>query len=383
MKKWIALLLSLLMLVNLTACGGATPPEGWYTEGTVTLSKGQIKEIVNSEFTTPKNVIVIIGDGMGPNDITLAETYAEGVYDYGTVLNQIPHHGLATTHSASDAVTDSAASATALSTGVKTNNGVIGKDPAGNDLTTMAERARAAGKKVGIITDEDLSGATPTGFVVHNSSRENDAELVNAMVKFKPDVLMCQDYTAVFAPLDADARKIFNDEYLVAKKFDKFTEVLDTDPNNEKPFFGFLNGFSTVASDNLAQCAQVAFKRLQNDNGFFLMIESSGTDKYGHKNNMTGKLNSVVTLDRTVAAALLFMQDNPDTLLIITSDHETGGVQLPDSEDARVSDLLTVTEHTDTPVRVFAVGQGSEYFSGKTVDNTDIAKFVIKAIEGK
>jgi len=138
-----------------------------------------------------------------------------------------------------------------------------------------------------------------------------------------------------------------------------------------------------VASDNLAQCAQVAFQRLQNENGFFLMIESSGTDKYGHKNNMTGKLNSVVTLDRTVAAALLFMQDNPDTLLIITSDHETGGVKLPEGEDARVSDLLTVTEHTDTPVRVFAVGQGSEYFSGKTVDNTDIAKFVIKAIEGK
>lgn len=383
MKKWIALLLSLLMLVNLTACGGATPPEGWYTEGTVTLSKQQIKQIVNSDFTAPKNVIVIIGDGMGPNDITLAEEYAEGVYDYGTVLNQIPHHGLATTHSADAAVTDSAASATALSTGVKTNNGVIGKDPQGNDLTTMAERARAAGKKVGIITDEDLSGATPTGFVVHNSSRENDAELVNAMVKFKPDVLMCQDYTAVFAPLDADARKIFNDEYLVAKKFDKFTEVLDTDPNNEKPFFGFLDGFSTVASDNLAQCAQVAFQRLQNDNGFFLMIESSGTDKYGHKNNMTGKLNSVVTLDRTVAAALLFMQDNPDTLLIITSDHETGGVKLPEGEDARVSDLLTVTEHTDTPVRVFAVGQGSEYFSGKTVDNTDIAKFVIAAIEGK
>lgn len=381
MKKWIALLLSLLMLVNLTACGGATPPEGWYTEGTVTLSKGQIKQIVNSDFTTPKNVIVIIGDGMGPNDITLAEEYAEGVYDYGTVLNQIPHHGLATTYSASAAITDSAASATALSTGVKTNNGTIGKDPEGNDLTTMAERARRAGKKVGIITDDLLSGATPTAFTVHNASRNNTAELINSMVKFTPDLLMFQDYMAVYSPLDADARKIFSDTYLVAKKFDKFTETLDKDPNNERPFLGILDGYSPAASDQLAQAAQIAFKRLQNDNGFFLMIESCGTDKYGQNNNINGKISSVVTLDRTVAAALLFMQDNPDTLLIVTSDHDTGGVQIP-AEGASLNDALTTNEHTDTPVRVFAVGQGSEYFSGQTVDNTDIAKFVIAAIEG-
>ena len=137
-----------------------------------------------------------------------------------------------------------------------------------------------------------------------------------------------------------------------------------------------------MPSNNLAQCAEVALKRLKNDNGFFLMIESSGTDKFGHKNNMSGKLNSVVTLDRTVAAVLKFMEKNPDTLLLITSDHETGGVKLPEG-DEDLKDLLTLTEHTATPVRVFAVGEGSEYFSGKTVDNTDIAKFLIKAIKGE
>ena len=85
-------------------------------------------------------------------------------------------------------------------------------------------------------------------------------------------------------------------------------------------------------------------------------------------------------LDRTLAAILLFMEKNPDTLLIITSDHETGGVQLP-KEGALVSDdLITTDEHTDTPVGVFALGQGSEYFHDKTVDNTDIAKFIIAAI---
>ena len=382
MKKLLAILLSLCLLVCLTACGGATQPEGWYSEEDIVLSARQVQKIVSAEYTTPKNVIVIIGDGMGPNDIELAREQVEGIYDYGLTLDKIENHGLALTHSYDAKVTDSAASGTALSTGVKTNNGYIGKDPEGNDLQTMAELARSMGKKVGIITDEDLSGATPTAFTVHNISRQNYNELTNAMVKFTPDVLMCKDYTGVMGPLDDEARAIFDNTYLVAEKFDKFTKVLDTDPACEKPFLGILDGYATVPTYNLARCAQVAFKRLQNDNGFFLMIESSGTDKYGHNNNIKGKLSSVVTLDRTVAAALLFMQDNPDTLLIITSDHETGGVRIP-AEGESLSKAITVTEHTDTPVRVFAVGKGSEYFKDITVDNTDIAKFVIKAIKGE
>lgn len=381
MKKLIALLLSLALIFTLCACG-STEPDGWYTEGEITITKHQVKKIINQDFETPKNVIFIIGDGMGPNDITLAEEHIDGVYNFGLVLNQIKNHGLATTHSANADITDSAASGTALSTGVKTNNEYIGKDVNGNDLKNMAEIAREAGKKIGIITDEDLSGATPAAFVAHNISRSNSKEIANSMVSFKPDVLMCKDYTSTLALLEGDARNTFDNEYLVAKDFKRFKEVLDTDKTCEKPFFGFLEGFSTVASYNLAQCAEVAFKRLQNDNGFFLMIESSGTDKYGHKNNINGKLNSVITLDRTVAAALKFMKNNPDTLLIITSDHETGGVKLPENDNDKLTDLLTVTEHTATPVRVFAVGKGSEYFKDKTVDNTDIAKFVIKAING-
>lgn len=381
MKKFLAIFLSLLLICTFAACG--EKEEGWYTEGEIKITEKQVNKIINGKFTTPKNIIVIIGDGMGPNDITLAEEHATGVYDFGLVLNQIKNHGLATTHSASDEVTDSAASGTALATGVKTNNGYIGKDKNGNDLTNIAELARAASKKVGIITDEVISGATPTAFAVHNDSRSNTAELINSMIKFKPDVLMGKDYNSVFMTLGEEEREIFDNEYLVAKDFKRFKDVLDTDKDCEKPFLGFLDGYSSVASYNLANCAEVALKRLKNDKGFFLMIESSGTDKYGHGNDINGKLNSVVTLDRTVAAALKFMANNPDTLLIITSDHETGGVQLPKEDNKYLSDLLTVTEHTATPVRVFGVGKGTEYFKGKTVDNTDIAKFLIKAIKGE
>lgn len=386
MKKLLALFLSLLLILSLVACVEPEPvpqQEGWYSTSGITITEEQVQRIVNGEFTTPKNVIVIIGDGMGPNDITLAEERAKGVYDFGLVLNKIKNHGLATTYSASHNVTDSAASGTALATGVKTTNGYIGKDPDGNDLKNMVEIAREQNKKIGIITDEDIAGATPSAFVVHNISRDNRSELASAMIKFKPDVLMSQDHNGTMFILDEEGRQIFDNAYLVAKDFKRFNSVLDTDPNCEKPFWGFLDGFSTAASDNLAQCAEVALKRLQNENGFFLMIESAGTDKFGHRNDMMGKINSVVTLDRTVAAVLKFMEENPDTLLLITSDHETGGVQLPVTGEESLSDLLTVTEHTATPVRVFAVGKGTEYFSGKTVDNTDIAKFLIKAIKGE
>lgn len=381
MKKFLALILAFLLIFSFTSCG-ITEPEGWYTEGEITITKKQVQKIVNTDFKTPKNVILIIGDGMGINDITLAEDNVNGVYDFGLVLNQIENRGLATTHSVDSQVTDSAASATALSTGVKTNNTRIAKDANGNDLKTMAETAREAGKKVGIITDEDLSGATPTAFTVHNISRDNRKELANAMVEFKPDVLMCKDYIGTSALLEKEARKIFDNEYLVAKNFKRFKEVLDSDKNCEKSFFGFLEGYSPVASYNLAQCAEVALKRLNNENGFFLMIESSGTDKFGHNNNINGKLNSVVTLDRTVAAVLKFMYNNPDTVLVITSDHETGGVKLPTGSEG-LTDLITVDGHTATPVGVFAVGKGTEYFKDKTVDNTDIAKFLIKALSGE
>jgi len=380
MKKFLAIILSLFLVLSFSACGEKQAENG--EESKVSL-KEQLQGVINSEFETPKNIIFIIGDGMGPNDITLAEEHADGVYEFGLALNLIKNHGLATTYSASDEVTDSAASGTALATGVKTNNGYIGKDTKGNDIINMAEIARAAGKKVGIITDEVISGATPTAFTVHNISRSNTAELVNSMIEFKPDVLMGKDYNSVFMTLGEEEREIFENDYVVAKKFIGFKGAMDSDPNCKKAFLGFLSGYSSIASDELSLCAELAFERLKNDKGFFLMIESSGTDKYGHSNDIKGKLNSVVTLDRTVAAALKFMEKNPDTLLIITSDHETGGVKLPDQDTKYLSDLLTVTSHTATPVRVFGVGKGTEYFKDKTVDNTDIAKFVIKAIKGE
>ena len=381
MKKLLAIILSVIMLLSLSACGG----EGakWTDDGQISISKSAVEKIISGEFTKPKNIILIIGDGMGENDIKATEIYSEDKFSFGLVLNQIKNQGYAMTHSADNEITDSAASGTALSTGVKTSNGIIGKDPQGNDLKTMAELAREYGKKVGIITNESIHGATPSTFTVHNASRDNRKEIINSFIRFKPDVLMGADYDDVFVKLNDDERAMFENEYVVAKDFSRFETALATDPNCEKPFIGFIEEYSSIPSYNLALSVKTAFDRLKNDKGFFLMVESAGTDKFGHGNDMNGKIASVVTLDSTVAAALLFMKENPDTLLVITSDHETGGVKEPTGNEKYVSDLLTTDSHTAVNVKIFAVGKGSEYFGGKTVDNTDIAKFLIGAIKGE
>ncbi|MBR5223833.1 MAG: alkaline phosphatase [Clostridia bacterium] len=379
MKKILAIILVVVLLISLSACG---EKNGWTDDGKINLTESSVLEIINGEFKTPKNIIFIIGDGMGVNDIETTEIYSEEKFPFGLVINQIKNQGLSTTASADSKITDSAASATALSTGVKTNNGFIGKDPQGNDLKTMAELARECGKKVGIITNEDINGATPSGFTVHSDSRDNRKEIINKFINFKPDVLMGVDYNSVFVALNDEERQMFENDYVVAKKFEDFETAAATDPEAQKPFIGFIEKYSSVASYNLAQSAKFAFDRLKNDNGFFVMIESAGTDKFGHNKDMNGKIASVVTLDRTVAAALLFMKENPDTLLVVTSDHETGGVRKPTGNEKYLSDLFTTGSHTATKVKVFAVGKGSEYFNGETVDNTDIAKFLIDAIKG-
>ena len=135
MKKLLAIILSVIMLLSLSACGGKAD---WTDDGQISISKSAVEKIISGEFTKPKNIILIIGDGMGENDIKATEIYSEDKFTFGLVLNQIKNQGYVTTHSADNEITDSAAAGTALSTGVKTNNGIIGKDPLGNVLNTMA-----------------------------------------------------------------------------------------------------------------------------------------------------------------------------------------------------------------------------------------------------
>ena len=355
----------------------------WYTPGEITITKAEVNQILSQTYKKPKNIIYMIGDGMGANDIILSERFSEQCFSFGLVLNQIPMHGLVETHSANNPVTDSAASGTALATGVKTNNGLVGKTPDLVDIQNLSEIARSYNKKVGIVTNDYIVGATPSAFTVHNENRENYAELTDSIIGFMPDVLIGTKPPVSFVDSlsKENASKLAK---ILMPEFSEINAVLSTDPDCKKPLLHFLKNVSFEKAENsLAYCTEIALNRLKNDNGFFLMVENAVTDKAGHNNNIKGKIDGVVTLDRAVAVVLKFMKENPDTVLIITSDHETGGVKLPADGVTPSNELFTTVAHTDTKVRVFAVGFGAQYFNNRTMDNTAIAKFVINAVKGK
>lgn len=398
MKRVISYLLVLVLALNVFACkpkeevhhyvNGVCTDKGcgkkdpswviYHTTGYVKITKEEVQAIVSQEYVKPRNVIVMIGDGMGPNDLILTEKYSTGIYPFGLIMNLIPNTGWATTHSADSAITDSAASATALATGVKTNNGMIGMAPDGTVLKNVSEIAREEGKKIGIVTNDNIVGATPSAFSVHNISRLNVRELEKSYVEYAPDVLIGQG-----------VGKFTNHnltKFLIStgmSGMDNINSTLNKDYN--KPFLGFFKENTTAqTTDTLAHYTEVALNRLKNDDeGFFLMVENTSADNAGHSNDMAGKLNGVPNLERAIAVVLKFMKENPDTLLIITSDHETGGVQLPEGNKYPDNSLFTTTDHSAANVRTFAVGYGAEYFNNKTIDNTDIAKFAIKAVKGE
>lgn len=397
MKRIVAYFLVLICALNITACqpqeevhkyvDGVCIYEGcgkkdpsfieYHTTGEVKITKEEVQAIVSQQYVKPRNVIVMIGDGMGPNDLILTEKYSSSIYDFGLIMNLIPNTGWATTHSADSAITDSAAAGTALATGVKTNNGMIGIAPDGTVLKNISEIAREEGKKIGIVTNDNIVGATPSAFGVHNVSRLNVRELEKSFVDYAPDVLIGQGI-GKFTSHNLT-------KFLIStgmSGIDKVNSTLNKDYS--KPFLGFFKENTTVrTTDTLAHYTEVALNRLKNnEEGFFLMVENTSADNAGHANNMQGKLCGVPNLERAIAVVLKFMKENPDTLLIITSDHETGGVQLPEGNKYPDNSLFTTDDHTATNVRTFAVGYGAEYFNNKTIDNTDIAKFAINAVKG-
>lgn len=407
MRRILAIILSLVLVLVFTGCGGKTTtvapstpsssvesnvsddtvalePQIWYSTDGVTLTKTDLEKAINAEYVKPKNVIVMISDGMGLNDLKLAYEFSDFLFDYGLTFDKLPNIGEAITSNIDGEVTDSAASATALATGVKTRNGRIGRTEKGKDLQNALELAREYNKKVGIVTNDAIYGATPSAFAVHNLSRENTAAICRSFIECAPDVVLAGGYSSFGTAIGGSEKyseliKGIN----VASGFEIWESKLNSDLKREKPFFGFFNTDFSSADYKLAQATEVALKRLKNDNGFFLMVEGAGCDKGGHGNNAEQKVASVAVFDKAVAVAVKFCLENPDTVLIVTSDHETGGVTIPSGKYELNSDIFTSESHTGVNVGVFALGYGTEYFKGKTVDNTDIGKFIHAAIKGE
>ena len=327
-----------------------------------------------------RNVIYIIGDGMGFGSIRLAALRTYGT-ETSLFLEKLPHAGVVRTCSANSRVTDSAASGTALASGHKTNNSHVGVDPKRNPLKSIATLAKERNLAVGILTDDYLAGATPAAFYAHQRDRNMGDEILSDLPKSGFDIFLANDNGS--APLynnrTLNGLNIVKDLQSKGYAFAQSPEAFVTTAKTGSKLL------CVIPKDDFYKLPPVQYKDLmeaalanlsQNPNGFFMMFESCFPDKGGHGSDMHKSVLGTIRTDWLVKAAVDFASTHPGTLVLVTADHETGGLYpVRGSDDANPVVYTTAQSHTEAPVPIHAYGPGSELFHG-CIDNTDIPKII-------
>ena len=292
-----------------------------------------------------KYVFYFIGDGMGINQVNLAEVYLSAMNgergSASLLMTTFPVASMASTFSANADVTDSAAAGTALATGKKTNNGYIGVDPDVNRVESIAEKAKKAGKKVGITSTVPVNHATPAAFFGHQKDRNMYYEISQDMIKSGFDFLAGAGlYNRDKFYNKSDAPDIFplieQAGYTISKGFDDFKA--NAGKSKKVILFhkkweltdGIPYAIDRTNEDlSLKQITEAAIDVLMRDNkkGFFLMLEGGRIDWAGHANDAAADIKEVIDMDEAVKVAFEFYKKYPkETLIVITADHETGGM---------------------------------------------------------
>ncbi len=325
----------------------------------------------------PDNIILMIGDGMG-----VAHVYAGYTANHGTLnLFTFPVTGFSKTYSASDYITDSGAAATAISTGNKTFNGAIG---VGNDSVpakTILEYAEEKGLSTGLVATSTITHATPASFIAHQADRDNYEAIANDFLKTDIDVFIGGGLEHFSNRKDGRnlLQELRRKGYQVILSLDSIRIVSQ----------GKLAGFTSRGSNpsktegrgnELPDATGTALKILsRNKKGFFLMVEGSQIDWGAHANNTESVVNEVLDFDKAVGIALEFARNDGHTLVIVTADHETGGMMLQGGDDVKgtVEGKFCTTGHSGVMVPVFAFGPGAERFQG-VQENTDMFKNMMR-----
>ena len=391
-----------------------------------------------------RNVILLIGDGMGQAHRFAAQLLAAG-RNGRLAMDRLPHVGQMETMSAdaTSFITDSAAAATAIATGVKTVNGAVSIDCHGQERTTILELAKSSGRSVGLVSTCQITDATPAAFASHVPHRVDQSDVARQYIeRTQVDVILgggAAHWYPYGAPLPenftvgAPWRGIGSDGDLVALArqlgYEFVTNAAELaaglhrrrrEPGDsllglfaaQEFFVQTVEGFGAVYDPPvaLADLTAAAIEILSgNPNGFFLMVEESAIDRMAHRNNAPLTLKGVLELDRAVQVALAFATRAPDTLIIVTADHECGGLAVAGSEDqpypyepggGLLDTMLAgedgpfpiadedhgfvvgwaTTGHTAAPVPITSTGPGAERLAGE-LENTDLFAVMASAMD--
>ena len=354
-----------------------------------------------------KNVIYLIGDGMGfgaVSTLLLSE-------DEQTGFEMAPVIGISETCSANNYVTDSAAGGTALATGTRTNNGYAGADPDGNQLTSVLRKAQTYGMKTGIVVNTTLTEATPAAFYAGVTSRKFVYDIAKQFTESQVDVAIgggldhfigrpdSLDLTATLIEKGYDV--YLNWETVLETESDKFVGILPLYDLHRRE----KNNGEASAAEGQEVCLAAQMASLNEDadrehlseptvylekatakalevlsrnnkDGFFLMIESAIIDGYGHNNDGEGMVVEMQEFNRTLRQMIEYVNQHPETLLVVTADHETGGTGVyynghTPGNEGPLKLRFSTSGHTGTVVPIFAYGAGAENFAG-VMKNIDI-----------
>ncbi|MFC3561501.1 alkaline phosphatase [Pedobacter jamesrossensis] len=324
-----------------------------------------------------KNVILLIGDGMG-----LAQIQAGLTANFGqsNIVN-IKHIGFSRTEALNSDFTDSAAGGTAMATGQKTNNRYIGVDASGQSLTSIPDRMSKFGVKSGIISSGDITDATPAAFYAHQIERTMSQEIAADFLNSPIDILVGSRRKSFMEGKNIDLiKKLEHKGYQIKTNLSDFTssgagkQVVLLDDSATR---SIIAGRGEMLKTSLLKTISILSK---NQKGFFIMAEGAQIDYGGHANNLPIAVTEQHDFDRLLGEALKFADANGETLVIVTADHETGGLSLLDASYKKgiVRGNFSTDDHTNIMVPVFAYGPGSGNFIG-VYPNTAIFKKIIEA----
>ena len=330
----------------------------------------------------PKNIILFIGDGIGVGHISAAKIMK------GTLnIEQCKTVGLLTTRPIEGFLATSESSTTPLATGVNSKLWYISISPSKEPLKTVLEYAEEKGKSTGIVVTSSVVDATPACFVAHTDSRKKTGVIAESTVNSGVDVLFGGGLKYFLPSQTADSAGEDN-KNLIAQLEKRYPVVTTTEGfrklGTPKGAYGFLAVDNLPGSNereiSLAEMTRKAIEILStNENGFFLMVESSQIDWGSHRGDSDGIIRETIDLDHAVGAGLEFAKRDGNTLVVVTSDHETGGYCFTDGSTEKHSIRIAIcatSGHTGTMVPLFAYGPGSEVLGG-IGDHAFVGKIII------
>ena len=339
-----------------------------------------------------KNVIYMIGDGMGLAHVSMLKI--EGKYA-PTAFDRAENIALITTHSQNNRVTDSAAAGTALATGYKTNNSMIGMTPDSVAVESMMLKAEREGYATGLAYTCYLQHATPAAFYASSIHRDSADIITGCFVKSGVDVALgggrafVEDY---YAKQNKDYK-----EELAALGYQVLHNQQDMTAVNEGKVIGLFADYNMPKmlegrGDYLLQATNKALEVLTNNvekekqKGFLLMVEGSKIDYRSHDNDSEGILAEMRDFEKCVAAAMDYADSHPGTLVVVCADHETGGITIPSQSadfkkaDSGINYRYATRGHSGTMLPVYLSGAGAERING-IMDNTELAKSIMEIMD--